>query len=89
MTPEAASVALREFTSHLESGTFLSRTPLTLHDIEPEFESLVARHTARDGFRTYDIIHVASALAMGCELFLSFDKKAKSLAKLVGLKTSP
>lgn len=88
VTPEAAAIALGEFTKHLETGIFLSRTPLTLQDIERQFESLVARHTARQGFRTYDVIHVASAFAMGCKLFLSFDKKAKSLAKLVGLKTN-
>jgi predicted nucleic acid-binding protein len=60
---------------------------LTLTDIEREFDSLVRRHTATHGFRTYDIIHVASALKLKCRRFLSFDAKANSLARLAGLKT--
>jgi predicted nucleic acid-binding protein len=47
----------------------------------------VARYTARHGFRTYDILHVASARALGCSRFLTLDAKARKLARLVGLKT--
>ncbi len=88
VTQESAAVALADFENDLSDALFLKRTPLTLQAIEPEFDSLVARHTAREGFRTYDVIHVASALTMGCELFLTFDKTAKLLAKRVGLKTN-
>ncbi len=56
-------------------------------DVEPEFLSLVARHTARQGFRTYDILHVASALTLRCKRFISYDTKANTLAKAGGLKT--
>lgn len=88
VSPEAAAAAWAEFSEHLDDGTFLQRTPLTLQDIEPEFDALAARHTARGGFRTYDVMHVASARTMRCKRFLSFDGKAKSLAKLEGLKTN-
>jgi predicted nucleic acid-binding protein len=71
----------------LESGTVLRNVPLTLAQIEREFDSLVARHTAAHGFRTYDLIHVASAVTLRCRRFLSFDTKANALAKLVGLAT--
>ena len=57
---------------------------MVLTDIESEFDSLVRRYTAKHGFRTYDIIHVASALKLRCKRFLSFDAKANALAKLVG-----
>jgi predicted nucleic acid-binding protein len=34
------------------------------------------------------VIHVASALVLGCDIFWSFDAKAKKLAKLEGLKVN-
>jgi predicted nucleic acid-binding protein len=88
VTPESAAMARADFERDLSEGVFLVRSPLTLEDIAPEFESLVERYTARNGFRTYDLMHVASARTMGCGKFLSFDDKAKSQARLIGLKTN-
>jgi predicted nucleic acid-binding protein len=87
VTPEAAAAAWYEFTTHLDEGTFLQRSPLMLHVLEADVESLVTRYTARHGFRTYDILHVASAHALGCSRFLTFDTKARKLAHLVGMQT--
>ena len=84
---ETASLALLNFSEELASSDWLQPTELTLADIEPEFTSLVARFTAKHGFRTYDMLHVASALTLRCKRFISFDAKANALAKLVGLKT--
>ncbi len=86
-TPEMAMIAHAEFEADLRDGRRYRRNELTLTDIEHEFDSLVRRHTAKRGFRTYDIIHVASALKLKCRRFLSFDAKANALAKLAGLKT--
>lgn len=88
VTPESAALGLAEFEENIADGILLKRTPLTLADIEPEFTLLAARFTAKHGFRTYDIIHVASAITMRCRRFLSFDVKAKKLAKLAGLETN-
>ena len=55
-------------------------------DITAKFEDLALRYTAKHGFRTYDILHVAAALVLKCQTFWSFDKKASKLAKLEGLK---
>ena len=88
VTPEAAAVGLAEFSEHIQEGTFLKRLPLGLADFESEFTSLAARHTAKHGFRTYDIVHVASAITMRCRRFFSFDTKARALAKLAGLETN-
>ena len=52
--------------------------------LKEQFEELALRHTAKHGFRTYDLLHVASALLLGCDTFWSFDAKAKKLAKLAG-----
>lgn len=87
VTPEIAMVAHEEFSGGLSAATELQHIPLTLADIETEFASLTRRYTAKHGFRTYDIIHVASALKLKCRRFLSFDAKANALAKLVGLVT--
>ena len=87
VTPEIAMVAHGDFETDLTTGDRMRRVPLILADIETEFDTLVRRYTAVHGFRTYDVIHVASALKLGCKRFLSFDAKANSLAKLVGLKT--
>ena len=38
------------------------------------------------GFRTYDLLHVATALLLECDTFWSFDIKATRLAKLEGLR---
>ena len=54
-------------------------------ELAEKAEQLSLRHTARRGFRTYDLLHVASALLLGCDSFLSFDEKASQLAKLEGL----
>lgn len=87
VTPEIASLAHGDFDADLAAGTRLRAHPLSLADIETEFNSLARRYTAKHGFRTYDLIHVASALKLKCKRFLSFDAKANALAKLVGLKT--
>jgi predicted nucleic acid-binding protein len=86
ITPEAAAIGLADFYEHLAEGELLRRDDLTLREAEAEFDSLANRHTARHGFRTYDIIHVASAITLGCGRFVSFDNKANTLAKLAGLK---
>jgi predicted nucleic acid-binding protein len=84
---EMGLVAHSDFEADLTENCFLLRTPLTLTDIETEFDTLARRYTATHGFRTYDVVHVASALKLRCKRFLSFDAKANALAKLVGLKT--
>ena len=87
ITPELALIAQGDFELDLNAKILLRRVPLTLTDIEREFDSLARRYTGRHGFRTYDLIHVASAVKLRCQRFISFDTKANARAKLVGLKT--
>lgn len=86
VTPEIAAAARADFEEDLESAAMIRPSALSLEEIEPLFDSLAARHTAKHGFRTYDILHVASSLHLGCDTFWSFDAKARSLARLEGLK---
>jgi predicted nucleic acid-binding protein len=85
ITPEHALVLEAEFYEQLSDGKLLYHATPAEHALEQQFHTLVHRHTAKDGFRTYDILHVASALVLGCDTFWSFDAKAKKLAKLEGL----
>jgi predicted nucleic acid-binding protein len=88
ITTEMAEAARAEFDTHLAEAQFLRLSPLSLEDLAARFEELSARFTVRYGFRTYDILHVASALELGCDTFWSFDKNASRLARLTGLKTN-
>jgi len=85
ITPELALVAEGRFTDQLAIGSDWRRCEPDSELLFSTFNDLVHRHTAQRGFRTYDMIHVASALALGCDTFWSFDKKALHLAELEGL----
>ncbi len=87
-TPEAVMIAETEFMQEVEAGEYVAERPLDLADLESAFDLLAHRHTAKHGFRTYDILHVASAILLGCDTFWSFDVKARKLAKLEGLRTN-
>jgi predicted nucleic acid-binding protein len=50
---------------------------------------LSARHAARIGCRTLDLIHVAAALAIGATVFVTFDARQKEVARLEGLNIKP
>ena len=86
VTAEQAAAAHANFRSDLSKPTFFRQAPLILGELEHQFEELALRHTARHGFRTYDLLHVASALVLKCDAFWSFDGKASKLAALEGLK---
>jgi predicted nucleic acid-binding protein len=89
VSTETALAAHGNFNEEVEAGEFLERRTVDENTLEAEFEALAYRYTATEGFRTYDIMHVASALVLGCDTFWSFDARAKKLASLVGLRTNP
>lgn len=88
ITPEQVLLAEDAFIQEFRAGEVYRESPLALESLESTFEMLAHRHTAKWGFRTYDILHVASALVLGCDTFWTFDVKAKKLAKLEGLATN-
>jgi predicted nucleic acid-binding protein len=47
---------------------------------------MVRRRTAQIGTRTLDVLHVASALKLGVDLFFTFDLKQEKLAIAEGLR---
>ena len=86
VTAEQAAAAHAIFRTDLSAPTFLRPVRLELPELEIQFEELALWHTAKHGFRTYDLLHVASALVLACDTFWSFDPKASKLAALEGLR---
>jgi hypothetical protein len=70
---------------------FLSRR--TLLDVAADMDAIIARatglstaHTERLGARAIDLLHVAAALMLDSEVFLTTDGRQALLAKAEGLK---
>jgi len=88
VTSQNAAVAYETFKADLAAETFLCDEIVELSVLQSLFEETVARHTAKHGFRTYDILHVVSARLLGCDHFFSFDTRANKLAQIEGLKVA-
>jgi len=77
---------LRDLQSDLQSRA-LEIVPVDWVDVHVTAERLRAIHTATHGHRFADILHVATAIHLGAELFLTFDENQKRLAGAEGLAT--
>ena len=86
VTQEQAAAAFANFCADMQKMRMMRPVKLEMNELESQFEELSLRHTAKHGFRTYDILHVSSALLLGCDTFWSFDQKASKLAALEGLQ---
>jgi len=60
--------------------------PADWADVYSIAERLSAQHTSTGGHRSFDVLHVATALHLGAREFLTFDANQKGLAKAEGLK---
>ena len=54
-------------------------------DVHNIAERLAFKYTAKDGHRSFDVLHVASAIHLGVTSFLTFDANQKKLAEAEGL----
>ena len=85
---EAAATEIRRAQAHLQEhiagGFFLRQAmPPTVYE---RAQLISRRRSAALGLRTLDIIHVASAILLKSERFLTFDQRQERLAKAEGLK---
>ena len=55
-------------------------------DVHRIAEELSAKHTESGGHRLVDILHIATALHLGSETFLTFDSNQKLLAEAEGME---
>lgn len=85
VTAGTARAAEASFELEIQQGQQLSIREPDSRLLDDLYYDLVYRHTAKHGFRTNDVLHVASALILGCDTFWSFDTKARKLAELEGL----
>ena len=76
---------LSKFDEHEKKGVFY-RPGLDWPEIFFKAMDLSKKHTADIGSRTLDILHVASALSIRAERFLTFDDRQSELASIAGLK---
>ena len=64
-------------------------SPVEWQDVHSIAEKLSAQHTMTGGYRTVDMLHVATAIHLEVKEFLTFDANQTALAKAVGLKVKP
>lgn len=84
ITVAESKSAHNAFAKDAEAGVFQLR-PVT-EAIYERARRLSRNRTAQLGARTGDILHVAAALVLGSELFLTFDKQQEKLAIVEGCK---
>jgi predicted nucleic acid-binding protein len=78
--------AFAAFRDDIAAG-ILAMTPMP-DEVYAEARRLAQKWTRKFGTRTLDIIHVASALALGAENFHTFDERQLRLAKALKLTAS-
>ena len=74
---------LRDLQSDL-AAKIVKVVPVDWADVHQLAERLSATYTERRGHRLVDILHVATALHLGAEEFLTFDSNQKLLAEAEG-----
>ncbi len=79
-----ARLALSTLQANLAAGAF--QTPqVDWADVHRLAERLAFQYTAKHGHRSFDVLHVATALHLGASAFLTFDANQKKLAEAEGL----
>jgi predicted nucleic acid-binding protein len=88
ITEPELKAALKHLQSDIDSG-FFERPIYHLPDVFREAEALSAKYSVTTGARSLDILHVAAALAIGAQEFVSFDKRQRAMASKAGLQVLP
>ena len=82
--PGQAALFWADFEADLSDGRIrLERCNLA--EVVDGAQRLSAQYTLQGGHRSFDILHVAAALVVGAECFLTFDGNQSKLALAVGL----
>ena len=83
-----ADAALNQLEADLTNGVAVL-APCHLREVLHRADDLSKRHTITNGHRSFDILHVATALQLEAEELLSFDERQRKLAQAEGLKVKP
>lgn len=88
ITHEELRQALADIESDFAAGILISRDiPSTR--LWAECRRLSVAQTLSHGARAFDLLHVACALLVGADTFLSFDARQRAVAGVVGLRAVP
>ncbi|TET87334.1 MAG: PIN domain-containing protein [Desulfobacteraceae bacterium] len=85
ITTDQTHLVMARFAEHESKGIFY-RPQIDWTDVFKYAVDLSKNHTAKTGSRILDILHVASALSIKADGFLTFDDRQSKLAYLAGLK---
>jgi predicted nucleic acid-binding protein len=85
MTGEEAENALLTMKEHEARGVY-HRPPVNWTDTFTRGLDLSKAHTSGLGARSLDILHVALALSIGADRFLSLDDRQSKLASAAGMR---
>lgn len=88
ITASDQRAAFRLIEQDLREG-LLIHIPVDWPDAFRWADELSEKHAGTGGQRTIDLLHVALALDCGAKTFLSFDRRQRKLAKVVGLSVKP
>lgn len=83
-----AQAALIQFETDLANGVAVL-APCNFQDVFQRAEDLSARRTISGGHRSFDVLHVATALHLGAREFLTFDVNQRRLAAAEKLRVKP
>ena len=76
---------LKQVDLDLRDESLLVHTPVDWVAVLHEAEKLGGANTENIGCRSGDLLHVAAAVELNVELFLTFDERQKKMAKAAGL----
>jgi predicted nucleic acid-binding protein len=79
-----AQSVLAQVQANIASGAVVV-VPVEWADVASIAERLSAQYTWTEGYRGFDVLHVATALHLGAKELLTFDAKQKQLARAEGL----
>ncbi|MFM8790457.1 MAG: type II toxin-antitoxin system VapC family toxin [Chthoniobacterales bacterium] len=85
-TKEEGEAMLRDLRADLASGV-IAVVPVDWTEVHKLAEILSAKHTESGGHRFADLLHIATALQLGAENFLTFDANQRAIARAEGMKT--
>ena len=85
MTPDEARLVMTKFEEHEKNGIYY-RPPLNWSTMFIQAIDLTKMHSSKIGSRALGIFHVASALSIADDRFLTLDHRQFKLAAAAGLK---
>lgn len=85
--PGEAALFLADVEADVKAGR-LRLAVCNLASVIDEAKRLSTAHTLAEGHRSFDILHVAAALVLKADHFLTFDAKQKQLAEAEGMQVT-